>query len=56
MSTCQGLMNNFPIIYLNLTVGNTSSLRTVYYLDIKDIKVVITYFDTSVGRKCDTSV
>lgn len=41
-------MNNFPVVYLNLTLGNTTSLRTVYYLEVKDIKVVITCFHTSV--------
>lgn len=42
-------MNNSLIMYLNLSSGNTSGLRTLYYLEIKDVKVVITYFDTSDG-------
>lgn len=29
-------------MYLNLSSGNTLGLRTLYYLEVKDIKVVIT--------------
>lgn len=39
-------MNNFPLMYLNLSSGNTLGLRTLHYLKVKDIKVVVTYFDT----------
>jgi hypothetical protein len=42
-------MNNSPLMYLNLSSENMPSLRTLYYLEVKDIKVVITYFDTLVG-------
>lgn len=30
-------------MYLNLSAGNTPGLRTFYYLEVKDIKVVITW-------------
>lgn len=36
-------MNNSPLMYLNLSAGNTPGLRTFYYLEVKDIKVVITW-------------
>ena len=38
-------------MYLNLSLGNASSLRTLYYLELKDIKVVVTYFDISDSSK-----
>lgn len=30
-------------MYLNLSTGNTPGLRTLYYLEVKDIEVVITW-------------
>lgn len=32
-------------MYLNLSLGNILSFRILYYLEIKDVKVVIIYFD-----------